>query len=249
MFSDSPDLKIGTEIEILGRYLYCNNWNVDDALKNIHDYYDFKNKYPDWITNDQTPDDFEEIYNLNTRILLPHTDKQGKFIVVHKIVDAFNDIENYNIKLVQLDDLIYESVLSSPRGQQYGITTILDTEGINRNYIKYYTPSIATLIGKKCDIMPIRLEDKRAHFLIKNALISSLLSLILPFLGCLKKLAIFHKSSNLEKLKEYIGKENLPYEYGGSQMNSFDSSYLKEFLRARYSYVKQSQKYYKKDTD
>lgn len=95
----------------------------------MHAYYDFKLKHPLWMAH-HTVEYYEKVfYATQCRFIMPQTDKNGRVLVVFKTVDAFQQFPDYLQHLIEMDDLIFESLLMLPRVQQNGITVICDLQG------------------------------------------------------------------------------------------------------------------------
>lgn len=54
-----------------------------------------------------------------------------------------------------------------------------------------------------------------------------------------------HEDKNLEKLKEMVGYENLPAEYGGPETNTLNNYILYDYLEKHAKYLQQLQGYKK----
>lgn len=76
-------------------------------------------------------------YATNCRFIMPQTDKNGRVLVIFKTVDAFQQFPDYLQHLIEMDDLIFESLLMLPRVQQNGITVICDLQGLVQSSIIY----------------------------------------------------------------------------------------------------------------
>lgn len=54
-----------------------------------------------------------------------------------------------------------------------------------------------------------------------------------------------HEDKNLEKLREMVGYENLPAEYGGPENNQLDNYILYDYIEKHAKYLQQLQGYKK----
>lgn len=121
---------MGTDEIFLTKFLYYTNWDTFKAYQAIHAYYDFKLKHPLWMAHHTVEYYAKVFYATNCRFIMPQTDKNGRVLVVFKTVDAFHQFPDYLQHLIEMDDLIFESLLMLPRVQQNGITVICDLQGL-----------------------------------------------------------------------------------------------------------------------
>lgn len=127
--TESNELQVGVDEIFLTKFLHYTHWDTFKAYQAIHAYYDFKLKHPTWMS--QHPVDYysKVFYATHCRFIMPQTDRNGRVLVIFKTVDAFQQFPDYLQHLIEMDDLIFESLLMLPRVQQNGITVICDLQG------------------------------------------------------------------------------------------------------------------------
>lgn len=121
---------MGTDEIFLTKFLHYTNWDTLRAYQAIHAYYDFKQKHPTWMAQHPIQYYAKLFYATHCRFVMPQTDKHGRVLVIFKTVDAFQQFPDYLQHLIEMDDLIFESMLMLPRVQRHGITVICDLQGL-----------------------------------------------------------------------------------------------------------------------
>lgn len=86
-------------------------------------------------------------YATHCRFVMPQTDKHGRVLVIFKTVDAFQQFPDYLQHLIEMDDLIFESMLMLPRVQRHGITVICDLQGLVVDYEMLFTKFFTELFS------------------------------------------------------------------------------------------------------
>lgn len=127
---ESTESEVGTDDIFLTKFLYYTNWDTFKSYQAMHAYYDFKLKHPLWMAHHTVEYYAKVFYATQCRFIMPQTDKNGRVLVVFKTVDAFQQFPDYLQHLIEMDDLIFESLLMLPRVQQNGITVICDLQGL-----------------------------------------------------------------------------------------------------------------------
>ncbi|ALC38876.1 CG31826, partial [Drosophila busckii] len=240
----SDELQVGTDEIFLTKFLHYTSWDTFKAYRAIHAYYDFKLKHPTWVC--QNPIEYYRkiFFATNCRYVMPHTDKNGRVLVILKTVDAFQQYPNYLQYLIEMDDIIFESLLMLPRVQENGITVICDLQGTTRNFLRQFTPTFMKTVNDKNSVLPF--SQRIVHIIQRGFLMHVTSSLFLPFMNKDFKERIFtHDGRHLGKLREMIGFDSLPAEYGGPATNVLDTNLIFNHLSQNAHYLEKLQDYKK----
>ncbi|KAH8394253.1 hypothetical protein KR215_010698 [Drosophila sulfurigaster] len=241
----SEELQIGTDETFLTKFLYYTHWDTFKAYQAIHAYYDFKLKHPTWMAHHPIQY-YSKVFNATQcRFIMPQTDKNGRVLVIFKTVDAFQQFPDYLQHLIEMDDLIFESLLMLPRVQQNGITVICDLQGTTRNFLRQFSPSFMKIVNEKNGILPF--SQRIVHIIQRGFLMHVTSSLFLPFMNKEFKERIFtHDGRHLNKLRDMVGFDSLPAEYGGPATNVLDTSLMLNHLNQNADYLEKIQSYKKR---
>ncbi|KAI8115204.1 Alpha-tocopherol transfer protein [Lucilia cuprina] len=241
----SNDFNIGSEDIFLSKFLFYSNWDVERAFENIRRYYDFKAEHPKWLAHHTVEYFRGQFLDIKAKFLMPTPDKMGRPIVIFKSVDCFNKYPNYLQDLIEMDDLVFESLLLIPQVQERGITIIFDINGITRNFLPMLSPRLGRLINEKNKVLPF--SQRYIHIIQSGFLMNAASSMIMPFLSRDFKEHIFtHDGKNFNKLRDMIGYEYLPAEYGGPITNQLNVDVLLNHLLKHSEYLLKLQTYHKK---
>ncbi|XP_017858816.1 PREDICTED: alpha-tocopherol transfer protein [Drosophila arizonae] len=241
----SDELEVGTDDIFLTKFLYYTNWDTFKAYQAIHAYYDFKLRHPTWVAQHPVQYYAKIFFATQCRFVMPHTDKNGRVLVIFKTVDAFQEFPDYLQHLVEMDDLIFESMLMLPRVQRNGITVICDLQGTTRNFLRQFSPMFMKIVNEKNTVLPF--SQRIVHIIQRGFLMHVTSSLFLPFMNKDFKDRIFtHDGRHLNKLREMVGVEYLPAEYGGPATNVLDTNLIFNHLSQSADYLEQLQQYKKR---
>lgn len=206
MFTESDELQVGTDDIFLTKFLYYTNWDTFKAYQAIHAYYDFKVRHPTWVAQHPVQYYAKIFFATQCRFVMPHTDKNGRVLVIFKTVDAFQEFPDYLQHLVEMDDLIFESMLMLPRVQRNGITVICDLQGFvlkretydnefvnnpnnyfdflcstTRNFLRQFSPMFMKIVNEKNTVLPF--TQRIVHIIQRGFLMHVTSSLFLPFMN------------------------------------------------------------------
>ncbi|XP_037960523.1 retinaldehyde-binding protein 1 [Teleopsis dalmanni] len=244
LVENNVTLKIGTEDALLSKFLNYATWQVERAYKAIIHYYDFKYKHPDWVAQRSVEYYRDHFYSTLSKFVMPKPDKFGRAVVIFKTVDAFDRYPNYIHDIVQMDDLIFESMMMLPQVQKYGVTVIYDLAGTTKNFLRKVSPTIARLINEKNNILP--LTTRVVHLIQKGFIMNATSSLVMPFMSKELKEKIFsHDGKNFDKLRNMVGYDCLPAQYGGNPDNVFDVDFIYNHMLKHSEYLLKIQSYRK----
>ncbi|XP_068140284.1 retinaldehyde-binding protein 1 [Drosophila tropicalis] len=241
----SDVLHVGTDDTFLTKFLHYTHWDTIKAYQAIHAYYDFKHKHPNWVA--RHPVDYYQklFYATHARFVMPNVDKNGRVLVIFKTVDAFQQFPDYLQSLVEIDDLIFESLLMLPRVQEHGITVICDLQGTTRNFLRQFSPSFMKIVNEKNGVIPF--TQRIVHIIQRGFLMHVTSTLFMPFMNKEFKEKIFtHDGKHLSKLREMIGYDSLPAEYGGPATNVLDTNLIFNYLSQNSKYLEKLQDYEKR---
>ncbi|XP_075150279.1 alpha-tocopherol transfer protein [Haematobia irritans] len=245
LVEDSPNLNVGKDDAFLSKFLSSKNWHVERAYVALHHYYDFKAENPEWVAHHPIDHFHDEFLEVCARFIMPKPDKEGRPILIIKLVDAFEKYPNYLIDSVEMDDIIFDSLLLLPQTQDNGITIIVDMTGFSRNFLAYISPRITRLVHRKEKVLPF--SKRYIHFIVGGTFISILSTFLLPLLlKDFKENAFRHDGKNFDKLRSMIGYDNLPNVYGGPDCNTLDVNLLWNYIEKHADYLFKLQSYHKK---
>ncbi|XP_023158796.1 uncharacterized protein LOC101452288, partial [Ceratitis capitata] len=241
----SSELEVGTDDVYLSKFLSYCGWQVKEAFEAINRYYDFKHHNPTWVAQHPVVYFKDMIYHTLCKYIMPKPDKDGRIIFVSKTVDAFKIFPNYINDIIELDDLIFESILLLPQVQKYGLTVISDLSGANKRFLRFASPAMAKIVNAKNEVLPF--TSRIVHVIQKGMFLNATTNLMMSFASKeFKERIHIHDGKNFEKLRNMVGYGNLPAEYGGPKENELDVNILYEHLLRHSSYLSQLQSYRKK---
>ncbi|XP_022218920.2 retinaldehyde-binding protein 1 [Drosophila obscura] len=241
----SEELQVGTDDVFLTKFLHYTHWETIKAYQAIHAYYDFKHKHPSWVARHPIEYYRKIFYGTHCRFVMPHADKNGRVLVILKTVDAFQQFPDYLQSLIEMDDLIFESLLMLPRVQENGITVICDLQGTTRNFLRQFSPAFMKVVNEKNGVLPF--TQRIVHIVQRGFLMHVTSTLFMPFMNKEFKERIFtHDGKNLSKLRDMVGYDCLPAEYGGPACNVLDTNLMFNHLNQNANYLEQLQHYEKK---
>ncbi|XP_017002843.2 clavesin-2 [Drosophila takahashii] len=236
------DLVVGTEDTLLTKFLHYTRWDTIKAFQAIHAYYDFKRRHPTWVARHPIEHFRQIFYGTHCRYVMPQVDRNGRVLVVFKTVDGFQNYPDYLQSLVEMDDLIFESLLLLPRVQENGITVICDLQGTTRNFLRQFSPAFMKVVNEKNGVLPF--SQRIVHIIQRGFLMHVTSTLFMPFMNKEFKERIFtHDGKNLSKLREMVGYESLPAEYGGPATNVLDTNLIFNHLSQNAEYLEKLQTY------
>ncbi|XP_055849937.1 uncharacterized protein LOC129914626 [Episyrphus balteatus] len=244
LVEDCCELEIGTEDVFLSKFLYAAQWNVQNAYENIHRYYDFKNLYPNWIASHPIEQYKDQFLVDKCRFVMPKPDKGGRAIMIIKSIDLFDKYPNYFYDLVEIDDLIFESLFLLPQVQKCGINMIFDLLEATKNIIKLVSPSNSKMMNKKNEVLPN--TNRACQLLQKGFLMNTATSMIMPFMEkSFRDTISHHDGKNLKKFRAALGEEYVPAIYGGPEKNTLDENLIWNHIMANRDYLMKLQTYKK----
>ncbi|EDV30675.1 uncharacterized protein Dana_GF14973 [Drosophila ananassae] len=238
------ELCVGTDDTMLTKFLHYTRWDTIKAYQAIHAYYEFKRRHPTWLARHSIEHYRPLFYGTHCRFVMPHVDRDGRVLVIFKTVDGFQRFPDYLQSLVEMDDLIFESLLLLPRVQEKGITVICDLQGTTRNFLRQFSPAFMKVVNEKNGVLPF--SQRIVHIIQRGFLMHVTSTLFMPFMNKEFKERIFtHDGRHLSKLREMVGYESLPAEYGGPASNVLDTDLIFNHLLQNADYLEKLQKYEK----
>ncbi|XP_005185824.1 alpha-tocopherol transfer protein [Musca domestica] len=245
LVEDSLNLSVGTDDIFLAKFLSFKNWHLERAYVAIHNYYDFKAENPDWMAHHHPAYFREQFLDVAARFVMPQPDKEGRPILIIKLVDVFEKYPNYLLDSAEMEDLIFESLLLLPQTQENGLTVIFDMTGFNLNFLPYVAPRITRMIHQKDKILPFK--KRYVHFILGGAFISAITTLLMPLMHKeFKENTFNHDGKNFDKLRNMIGYANLPADYGGPETNKLKVNLLWNHIEKHSTYLYNLQQYHKR---
>ncbi|XP_018788153.1 PREDICTED: uncharacterized protein LOC108968521 [Bactrocera latifrons] len=245
LVESANELDVSADDILLSKFLTFSGWQVERAYGALNRYYDFKLHNPDWLAHHEVHYFRDHFYQTLSKYIMPKPDKEGRVIFVSKTVDAFKTFPNYMYDIIEMDDLIFESLLLLPQAQKYGITVISDLSGTNKRFLRFASPAMAKMVNAKNDVMPF--TSRIVHIIQKGMFLNATTNLMMSFASKEFKDRIhIHDGKNFDKLRNMVGYENLPAEYGGPKENELDVNILYEHLLRHSAYLSKLQNYKRK---
>ncbi|XP_070539743.1 alpha-tocopherol transfer protein-like [Ptychodera flava] len=238
LFKTRPDINFRLDDAFLLRFLRNKKFDVDRAFKMLIHYYKVRKDFPDMFDN-YVPSSVKKIFELNTQMVCPGTDKEGRVILVGKIGDW--DPEKYALMDgIKAQLLLLETLLADEEVQVHGMVFVADYAGLNKKHMKFMSPMVMKKMNDVyMNAMPIRF--KAMHYVRQPELFSTLFALFKPLLTeKMKKRLNFH-GDEYGTLHEHVPSALLPTELGG-QLPGYDNSvWMEKVLAAEEEFVYNNQ--------
>ncbi|GAB0096785.1 CRAL-TRIO domain-containing protein [Sergentomyia squamirostris] len=210
ILQDCPLLVIPHDNEFLYKFLCLMNWDVDKTYQRIIAFYKFKKDNPKYFLFGPI-DVLERMIRSNAKFLLDKPDRYGRWVYIVKVaryVEANNVYE-----IAQVDDLWFSSILNHPGTIKNGISVLIDAKDVPLRLVSWVTPKHSRVMSQKSEIAPFRITY---HIVNSSRAMNLGVKLVFPLLSAEAKKTIHFHHSDWDSLHQWIGKEVLPTEYGGS---------------------------------
>lgn len=208
-----PDLYLGTNDTIYLRFLFACNFNIQRAYDRLFQWYTLKKNNPQWFASKPICN-YTRLLDKKIHCMLETKDAKNRRVYIIKLGNIVVS-EQAAHELSTIDDLWLEATLDERDTQKNGMVFILDMKKIPYGILKYLTPSNCQIGARKAELVPIRIMEY--HLINCGFIINAIVSLVFPFLSEESKKNIhFHNSSNFSSLHEFVNRDALPPEYGGT---------------------------------
>jgi len=214
----SPHLQnICQDDQFLTIFLRGCKFSMERTKEKLDNFHTAKTCTPEWFDNwDPMDPAVQEILNTGLFLPLPGYDRHGRFVTLNlsgKVKPA----------KMKLDDLIRASmmVMSVARKNDEqavirGFVMVQDMQGIGAEHLTLFNlATIKKMITLGKTAWPVR--PKGAHILNRPSIMESIHNMVKSLQEeKMRNRNTVHKTGDLSKLHEDLGKEILPTEYGGT---------------------------------
>uniref|UniRef100_A0A182P9H0 CRAL-TRIO domain-containing protein n=1 Tax=Anopheles epiroticus TaxID=199890 RepID=A0A182P9H0_9DIPT len=202
----------------LCRFLYCCDWNVEEAFGRIVKLIKLKEANPEWFFHKPIAT-YSELLNRNVKFALQHRDRRGRRVFVTRL--GAIDFSNMAVTdLANLDDIWFELMLNELDTLESGVTCLIDMSGYSLKSFRFLTPQNIRIGSAKTDLLP--LKNIEFHVVNSSVFMNAAIAILYPMLSKKIKDQVRFHYSNWDSLHEYIPADILPQEYGGTGGKVFD---------------------------
>ncbi|KAF2902287.1 hypothetical protein ILUMI_03895 [Ignelater luminosus] len=195
----------------LVRFLYCCDFNVQEAFKRLQEFHNMVKENPDWFTC-LSPLERRVQIETQAKVMLPCKDKDGRAVYLCRIgkVDAGSSDPKQE---AQLDEMWFEAILNDSKAMGNGISIVIDINGYSWKLFRWLTPTNLKMATKAIQLFPCK--EFIFHVVNNSFLLKASVNIAWPFMSeDIKKRIKFH-FGDWSSLHEHISPEVLPPEYGG----------------------------------
>lgn len=141
-------------------------------------------------------------------------------------------------QVAQIDNVWFEMVFEEIETLKNGVSVLMDMKGTSWKVLKWFTPHNSMLSSRFANLTPLKNLD--FHIINTSNLLNSLINLTFPFFSKSLKEKIHFHHDNLDFLKEYLGRDILPEEYGGPKGTKLDLEKIyRNLFNANHYYPKE----------
>uniref|UniRef100_A0A182NES0 CRAL-TRIO domain-containing protein n=1 Tax=Anopheles dirus TaxID=7168 RepID=A0A182NES0_9DIPT len=202
----------------LCRFLYCCDWNVQEAFVRIGKLIKLKEANPEWFFHKPIAT-YAELLNRNVKFALDRRDRRGRRVFVTRL-GAIDFSSMAVTDLANLDDIWFELMLNELDTLETGVTCLIDMSGYSLKSFRFLTPQNIRIGSAKTDLLP--LKNIEFHVVNSSVFMNAAIAILYPMLSKKIKESVRFHYSNWESLHEYIPADILPQEYGGTCGKTFD---------------------------
>ncbi|KAF2879556.1 hypothetical protein ILUMI_26617, partial [Ignelater luminosus] len=198
--------------DIIGRFLALHKFRIQETKEILDNYYTIRSLLPEFYEKNVNDPDIKKIMDIAYHIPLPKLTKDLHRVIVSKFtgkdMDDFDSVA-YMIYAVNVGEVRLR--------EDYFLyhVFIFDFEGVKADLLLKFTPTFmkrAALISEKV----FTTRPHGIHFINAPSYVNSFLNLLKTILK--PKLASrMHVHSDMESLREALGKNVLPIDYGGEE--------------------------------
>ncbi|KAJ8960657.1 hypothetical protein NQ314_006049 [Rhamnusium bicolor] len=210
--------KLQSDDAYLERFLYSTNFVVEKAFKRMKMFYDLLEEHPQWFAMGP-PLAKKVIIEKDIRLLTSVYDKVGRPVYIVKIGNMSWKTMDLVSDVVSVDDIFMEWLLANDPATRNGISIIIDISNFSWNLMRWLTPSNIKIILRRIQTMPVK--QFKYHLVNSSLLIHAAINIIWPFLSPHIRDEVKFHFDDWNSLYEYIDREVLPPEYGGTNNMDF----------------------------
>uniref|UniRef100_A0A1B6L485 CRAL-TRIO domain-containing protein n=1 Tax=Graphocephala atropunctata TaxID=36148 RepID=A0A1B6L485_9HEMI len=193
-------------------------FSLEKTKRKLDMYFTMRTAVPEFFNDrDPTKSEIQEVFRMSQVPPLPGLTTNGRRVVVMRGVDAANNIPSVAdaMKVVlMIGDVRLKEELVGVAGDVYILDAAIATPQSFASHFSKFTP---TLIKKFLicvqEAYPVKLKE--VHVINVSPLVDTIINFVRPFLKDKIRNRI-HVHETLDTLYEYVPKDILPEEYGGS---------------------------------
>ncbi|XP_053665494.1 alpha-tocopherol transfer protein-like [Anopheles marshallii] len=207
-----------TDDLFLCRFLYCCDWDIEEAFGRIVKLIKLKEANPEWFFH-KPIGTYGELLNRNVKFALERRDRRGRRVFVTRL--GAIDFSNMAVTdLANLDDIWFELMLNELDTLENGVTCLIDMNGYSLKSFRFLTPQNIRIGSAKTDLLP--LKNIEFHVVNSSVFMNAAIAILYPMLSKKIKDQVRFHYSNWESLHQHIPADILPQEYGGTSGKQFD---------------------------
>ncbi|XP_078665386.1 alpha-tocopherol transfer protein-like [Branchiostoma floridae x Branchiostoma belcheri] len=208
-----PDLCVQDDDHILLRFLRARYFDVEQAFKLLEKYHVWRAQSPE-ICSNMRPSSVQGLLEAGYHAALPGRDQDGRKVMFYKIgkwdPNQYSAYEVFRVSLISS-----EKIIQDEDTQVHGIVMIADLAGLSFSHACQIGPRVAKKIGSiTTDAFPIRVKE--IHLLNEPMLFDAIFAIIKPFMSEKMRNRIHLHGPKTETLLQYVDRDALPPEYGGT---------------------------------
>ncbi|CAN7980944.1 unnamed protein product [Ixodes pacificus] len=233
LLDEETELQSSRENEFLLRFLRLRKYNVDEALKNIKDYYRIRKEcssvFEDFVPSRAKPAARSVV------MVLPQRDVHGRPVLLLKSGD-WDPQTAVHSEVMQALALVVEYLTADPVAQTIGISFIQDNGGLTLDKMVYLNFGLLKSFTRLLlDCSPVRI--KAIHIVRESYVFNMAYAVIRPFIN--KKIAdrVHFHGEKFEGLYNDMPVNMLPKEYGGMGPDLDFEAYWSSLDQAEASFV------------
>jgi len=209
--------------EFLRMFLRGCNYDVTATMSKLDKFFTVRSMIPAWFDSwDPTQVKLESIWSAGVFLPLRGFDKEGRYVILvrtgHVVPDTMNIDDCWKAFIMMFTLATEQNVQANTKGFVF----LLDEKKITPSHVMMLTPStLQKLMLVFQEAYPldntVLIERSLIYFINMPKIMKAIMSMFLSFLNDkYKKIVRIHSSGGLDDLKEALGEDILPVEYGGT---------------------------------
>jgi len=219
----TPHLKnVRQDDFFLQMFLRGCNYNLGLSKEKLDMYFTVRSLMPAWFDNwDPEQEQLHNIFSAGIYLPLRGFDKQGRYVILIRsgqVIPGSMAVDDCYKAFIMLFAIVLEG---NVQASTKGLVMLLDEEGLTTSHAFLMSPStLRKLMLVFQEAYPMDndelIEMSLLYFLNMPKLLRKFFTLFLTFLNeKYKKMLKTHESGGYDDLKDVVGEDILPVEYGG----------------------------------
>ena len=199
------------------------NYDVTATMSKLDKFFTVRSLIPAWFASwDPTQAKLEAIWSAGIFLPLRGFDKEGRYVILVRtgqVVPNTMNMDDFWKAFIMMFTLATEQNIQA---NTKGFVFLLDEKKITPSHVMMLTPStLQRLMLVFQEAYPldntVLIERSLIYFINMPTILKAVSNMFLSFLNeKYKKIVRIHSSGSLNELKEALGEEILPAEYGGT---------------------------------